>query len=268
MLGYIRKSNRPYAELFLFIFSLQGCFSTAYADKFASIIIDDLGNSYEHGQAIIDFPAPITLAILPQTQFASQLATQAHFSNKEVMLHLPLQSVEHHKSSPGTLKLHMTRQQFTQQLQQNLASVPYISGINTHMGSLLTQHPGHMDWLMAEISSLDNIFFIDSRTSNKSVVSETATNYQIPNLVRDVFLDPDFKPETIRRQFDQFIAISKKQGYAIAIAHPHPTTLAFLKQNLAKLAENGIELVSVSKLLELRGNENHVTCTGTTCSGL
>ncbi|MDH5611326.1 MAG: divergent polysaccharide deacetylase family protein [Gammaproteobacteria bacterium] len=268
MLGYNRERYRIYAGHFLLFFTLFGIFSTTQAAKVASIIIDDLGNSYEHGQTIINFPAPITLAILPQTKFANQLATQAHYNHKEVMLHLPLQSVEHHKSSPGTLKLHMTRQQFTRQLKENIASVPYISGINTHMGSLLTQHPGHMDWLMAEISHLDNLYFIDSRTSNKSVVTEAATNYQIPNLERDVFLDPDFKPETIRIQFDHFIAITKKQGYAIAIAHPHPSTLAFLKQNLDKLAENGIELVPVSKLLELRGNENHVTCTGTTCSGL
>ena len=253
----------------LLIFTALLCFfSTARADKLASIIIDDIGNSYEHGQTVINFPAPITLAILPQTQFATRLATLAHRNNKEVMLHLPLQSVEHHRPTPGTLKLHMTQQQFKQQLQKNLSSVPHISGINNHMGSLLTQHPGHMDWLMSEISNLNDIYFVDSLTSSKSVAIETASNYQIPNLVRDVFLDPDFRPETLRKQFQRFIDITKKNGYAIAIAHPHPTTLAFLKQNLDKLAEHGIELVPVSKLLKSRGNESHVTCTGTTCSGL
>ena len=264
MPGYHRK----YAKQFLVFLSLAGFFSSSEAAKLASIIIDDIGNSYEHGQTIINFPAPITLAILPQTRFARKLATQAHNSNKEVMLHLPLQSIEHHKPTPGTLKLHMTQQQFTQQLKDNIASVPHISGINNHMGSLLTQHPGHMDWLMAEVAKHDDVYFVDSRTSNKSVVTEMATSHQVPNLVRDVFLDPDFKPETIRRQFDRFIELVKKNGHAIAIAHPHPVTLSFLKQNLDKFAENGIEIVPVSKLLELRGDESHVTCTGTTCSGL
>ncbi|MCW8831204.1 MAG: divergent polysaccharide deacetylase family protein [Gammaproteobacteria bacterium] len=240
----------------------------AEAAKLASIIIDDIGNSYQHGQTVINFPAALTLAILPQTEYATTLATQAHHNNKEVMLHLPLQSIEHHRPTPGTLKLHMTQQQFIYQLKENIASVPHISGINNHMGSLLTQHPGHMDWLMSEVANLDNIYFVDSRTSTKSLVTDSATSHQVPNLVRDVFLDPDFKPETIQKQFDQFIEITRKKGHAIAIAHPHPTTLAFLKQNLSKLTENGIELVPVSKLLELRGDENHVTCTGTTCSGL
>lgn len=263
-----RKYPRSYVGHFLLSLSLLGFFSSSQAAKVASIIIDDVGNNYEHGQTIINFPASVTLAILPQTQFARQLATEAHHKNKEVMLHLPLQSIAHHKSSPGTLKLHMTHKQFKKQLQENLASVPYLSGINSHMGSLLTQHPGHMDWLMAEVANLDNMYFIDSLTSIKSVVTEIASDYQIPTLARDVFLDPDFKPETIRKQFDRFIQIAKKKGHAIAIGHPHPTTLSFLKQNLKKLAANGIELVPISKLLELRGNESHVTCTGTTCSGL
>ena len=262
------KQHRKYAKQLLTFITLLSVFSISEAAKLASIIIDDIGNSYEHGQTIINLPVAITLAILPQTEFATTLATQAHRKNKEIMLHLPLQSIEHHEASPGTLKLHMTQQQFSKQLKENIASVPYISGINNHMGSLLSQHPGHMDWLMSEIAGMDNLYFVDSRTSSKSVITEIATGYQIPNLVRDVFLDPDFKLETISKQFDRFIEITKKKGHAIAIAHPHPTTLSFLQKNLKRLAENGIEIVPVSKLLELRGNENHVTCTGTTCAGL
>ncbi len=254
-------------RLFVFVV-LLAAFSAADAEKIASIIIDDLGNNYEQGQTVVNFPAALTLSILPQTTFATTLANQAHANDKEVMLHLPLQSVEHHKHSPGTLTLHMTRHQFDHSLKQDLASVPHVRGINNHMGSLLSQHPGHMDWLMAEISTLDNIYFIDSRTSHKSVIADTASHYRIPNLVRDVFLDPDAKPETIRKQFERFIDVVKRKGYAIAIAHPYPTTLSFLRNNLDKLAEHGIELVPVSKLLELRENEKYATCSDTTCSRL
>lgn len=262
------ESNTKRLQQCLIFFCLSVFFSGAQAAKLASIIIDDLGNNYEHGKTIINFPASITLSILPQTQYATQLATLAHHHNKEVMLHLPLQSIGHHKATPGTLKLHMTRLQFSQQFKINLDSVPHVQGINNHMGSLLTQHPGHMDWLMTELSKLHDVYFVDSRTSKKSVAAKIADSYDIPNLSRDVFLDPDTKPGTLRKQFDHFIAITKKQGYAIAIAHPYPSTLAFLKKNIEKLAENGIELVPVSKLLELRGNQNYVTCTGPTCSGL
>lgn len=240
----------------------------ASAEKYASIIIDDLGNSYEHGRAVVDFPAPLTLAILPRTDFAREIAQLAHKNHKEVMLHLPLQSVENHRHSPGTLDLHMSHQEFSRELKHNLNSVPHISGINNHMGSLLTQHPGHMDWLMAEIALLNNMYFIDSRTSTKSVAATIASEYHIPNMERDVFLDPDFRPETIRRQFDRFLDVAGKQGYAIAIAHPHSVTLTFIYNHLSELEAQGIKLVPVSRLIALREKNENVTCTGTTCSGL
>ncbi len=49
------------------------------------------------------------------------------------------------------------------QLNANLASIPHIRGVNNHMGSLLTQHLGHMDWLMQALERRGDLYFIDSR---------------------------------------------------------------------------------------------------------
>ena len=182
------------------------------------------------------------------------------------MLHLPLQSVEHFKHSPGTLNLHMSRRAFVQQLQSNIGSVPHVRGINNHMGSLLTRHPGHMNWLMQEIARQDGLYFVDSLTSNKSVAAHFATEHQVPNLIRDIFLDPDPRPETLQKQFARFIQIANKRGYAIA--HPYPTTIAFIKDHLQELERHNIKLVPVSTLINLHGSKTNVTCTGTTCAGM
>ena len=71
-----------------------------------------------------------------------------------------------------------------------------------------------------------------------------------------------------KKQFQHFIDTINHQGYAIAIAHPHPRTLQFLKEHLAELEDNGIELVTVSQLMKLKAGKTYVTCTGTTCAGL
>lgn len=240
------------------------------AEKLASIIIDDLGNSLDHGAAVLDIKAPLTLAILPLTDFGPTLARIAHQQGKDVMLHLPLQSVEFHPPTPGTLKLHMTREQFMHQLSTNLASVPYLSGVNNHMGSLLTQHPGHMDWLMQELGRRGDLYFIDSRTTTKSVASEYAVRHGVPHLDRDIFLDPDYSLPTLRRQFDRFIDIASRHGRAIAIAHPHPRTLEFIRQNISELKRKDIELVPVSTLLSRQSHEEstHVAHTGAPRTGL
>ena len=240
----------------------------AIAEKFASIIIDDIGNNFERGKEVIDFPASVTLSILPRTTFSRQLAELAHKKHKEVMLHLPLQSIENRPETPGTLTLHMTHLQFAKQLRLDIASVPYIKGINNHMGSLLTQHPGYMDWLMSAISTKHSLFFIDSRTTKKSVAAEIATEHGIPNLSRDVFLDPNASLTALKHQFERLIEIANKKGFAIAIAHPHPRTLQFLKVHLADLKKHGISIVPVSTLLLKERSRQNVSCIGATCTGV
>ncbi len=224
-------------------------YAEIHAEKFASIIIDDIGNNLKNGQDIINLPFALTIAILPRTDHAKKLALLAVKSHKEVMLHLPMQSVAHHKHSPGTLDLHMTESEFNRQLQLNLNSVPYVRGVNNHMGSLLTRHPGHMSWLMSALSQRGDLYFIDSKTSSKTVAEKIATEYNIPNLTRDVFLDPDNKKNTLRQQFDRFIQKANQQGYALAIAHPYPKTIKFLQNHLTELNQHGITLLPVSELI-------------------
>ncbi len=243
----------------------------AHAEKFASIIIDDVGNNLKNGQDIIKLPVALTISILPKTSYAKELARLAVKNHKEVMLHLPMQSVEHHKHSPGTLDLHMTKYEFNQQLRLNLNSVPYVSGVNNHMGSLLTRHPGHMRWLMDELSHRGGLYFIDSRTTSKSVAKKIANEYKIPSLSSDFFLDPDNKENTLRQQFDRFIKKIDQRGYAIAIAHPYPNTIKFLQNHLKELSEQGITILPVSKLIRntnKKRENNHVACTGAPCTGL
>lgn len=265
--------KRSLLKAFTFAFTILSC-SALNAEKFASIIIDDLGNNFHHGQAAINLPDNLTFAILPKTTYAKDLARLATKNRKEVMLHLPMQSVEHHEHSPGTLDLHMTKREFINQLQLDLNSVPYIRGVNNHMGSLLTRHPGHMTWLMDELGRRGGLYFIDSKTTHKSIADKIAIEYNIPNLSRDFFIDPDYKEHTMRRQFNRFIDKINQRGYALAIAHPHPKTIAFLKKNLHRLKQHRITLLPVSELIHAAmkinklQDDNHVACTSTTCTGL
>ncbi len=269
-----RPPHQP-LRLVSFTFLLLALTRTpVHAEKIASIIIDDVGNNLEYGQQVINLPATLTISILPKTVFAKDLARLAVKRNKEVMLHLPMQSVEHLQHSPGTLDLHMTRNEFREQLRLNLNSVPYIRGVNNHMGSLLTRHPGHMTWLMDELSQRGGLYFIDSKTTSKSIAEKIAVEYKIPSLSRDFFLDPDHEKATLRKQFDRFIQKVNQRGYALAIAHPYPQTIKFLKAHLDELHEHGIKLIPVSELvitanrINKQQENHHVACTGTACSRL
>jgi polysaccharide deacetylase 2 family uncharacterized protein YibQ len=217
-----------------------------------ALIIDDIGDNLRLGLRAIRLPGNVTCAFLPHTDYARRLAVSAHKRAKEVMLHLPMESEDEINPGPGALTLDMTQSEFIHTFESDLEAIPYATGINNHMGSLITQHPGHMHWLMQEIIRRGNLFCVDSRTTELSVAQQVARESGVPNLRRNIFLDNDQRPEAIAAQFARLIALAKRKGSAVAIGHPHPATLRFLEEQLPRLADEGIQLVTVSQLIALK----------------
>jgi polysaccharide deacetylase 2 family uncharacterized protein YibQ len=215
------------------------------------LIIDDLGDRLEDGLRALALPGNVTYAILPQTSYSTRFAKLAHNRGKEVMLHQPMQALSGKEMGPGGLSLHMTRKGFTRTLRANLLSVPHASGVNNHMGSLLTRHPGQMAWLMDELQKR-GLFFIDSKTTSHSVARKIAVEQQLPNLQRNIFLDHDKSEAAISLQFERFIAQAKAVGSSLAIGHPYPETLQVLERLLPTLEEQGVELLPASVLIAER----------------
>jgi len=219
-----------------------------------ALIIDDMGNQQRQGQRVIALPGPVACAFLPYGAFTESLARQAHTSHKEVMLHLPMQAVEQAQGpqQQGMLTLEMTRTQFLAEFSRDIDAVPYASGVNNHMGSLLTRHPGSMAWLMQAIDGHGGLFFVDSRTTRATVAEQLATEYGIPNTARKVFLDNIAEPAAVRAQFRQLLADARRDGTALGIGHPRPATLQVLAEELARLDEQGIQLLPVASLIKMQ----------------
>lgn len=215
-----------------------------------AIIIDDLGYARAAGERAIDLPGPVAYAILPGAPRARYLAELAHASGKDVMLHLPLQAADRNEpAEPGMLQLDMSRRQFASAFGESFGAVPHIIGVNGHMGSLLTRHPGHMRWLMEEIRLREGLFFVDSYTTTRSVAMSAARERGVPALKRDVFLDADPGAEGLQRAFSRLKKIATEQGFAVAIGHPYPDTLSFLQDALPGLRHAGFEHVSIRRLI-------------------
>jgi polysaccharide deacetylase 2 family uncharacterized protein YibQ len=219
------------------------------------LIIDDLGDRLHDGLRAIALPGNVTCAILPQTTFSRRFAELAHRQGKEVMLHQPMQALNGEAMGPGGLSLYMTHEAFVSTLRANLESVPYARGLNNHMGSLLTRHPGQMAWLMDALEEHGGLFFVDSTTTSHSVALKVALEHQLPGVRRNVFLDNDRSEAAIRQQFAHFIAQAKAVGSSLAIGHPYPETLQVLEQMLPTLSEQGVDLYPVSQLIAQRNEQ-------------
>lgn len=218
-----------------------------------AIIIDDLGYQLEAGRRAIALPGPLAFAILPETPRARVLAETAYRNGKEVLLHLPLQAEDYtDPAGAGSITLDMGRDAFESAFAAAIESVPFVIGVSSHRGSLLTRHPGHMTWLMEELRAREGLFFIDSFTTPRSVALKMANEAGVQAARRDVFLDHDRSPEALAAQFERLKFVARKRGVAVGIGHPYPETLDFLEAALPGLAEDGFELIRISERLGLR----------------
>ena len=217
-----------------------------------AIIIDDLGHNYTVGKKLIDMPYQMTYAILPQRPYSVQLANLAADHGKEVMVHLPMQSSDYQELGSGALTMEQTRQQFMRTVRESIEAVPNAKGVNNHMGSLLTRHPGHMTWLMQTLSLENgNLYFVDSKTTAQTIAGQIAREHFVPSITRDVFLDSVQNEDDITNQLTLLLQLAREKGHAVAIGHPYPETIASLKNFLPRLAEENIEVVPVTRLVKL-----------------
>jgi len=216
-----------------------------------SIIIDDIGY-HQSDRQMIDLPGDITFAILPNGPKAKPLADYAYQQGKEVMLHMPMQSTLGLAAEVGVLNIDMQESHVVAGLREAFTKVPHAIGLNNHQGSLLTRHPGHMTWVMKEVQR-QGVFFVDSRTSSQSVAEDIAIEQGVPTVRRDVFLDHVIDKNSIKLELNRLIQLAQKKGHAVGIGHPHPETLAVLREFIPLLKSQGVLLVPISKQLERNG---------------
>ena len=108
-----------------------------------------------------------------------------------------------------------------------------------------------MHWLMQAVKK-HRLFFVDSRTTHKSIAFAIARQQSVLTARRDVFLDNDRTTYAIDRQFRLLMAIAKRRKSAIAIGHPYTETLEYLEYALPMLAAENIRVVPVSEVINLR----------------
>lgn len=241
--------KRTHWFLFVVIFLSSAASSAAQSDSpTLCLIIDDLGGSLKSGTRAISLPGDITYAILPHLKYSKKLAHIAHTEGKELILHAPMANIDRLPLGPGGLKKNQTKRQIQRTLQDAIVSVPYIKGINNHMGSSLTQMEKPMYWVM-QLLKQHELYFVDSRTTSKTVAWRIAEQQGVPSLARDIFLDHERTWSFVDSQFKSAISFAKKYGHVVVIAHPYSVTLDYLEKALPELKYQGVRLVRASTLI-------------------
>ena len=208
------------------------------------IIIDDV-STLTQKEKILNIGYPITMAFLPPTaghKDSAKIAQSLPFH----MIHFPMQASSTFKGEEvDTLKVTDSYEKIENRVKQLRAWYPNAIYTNNHTGSVFTENDEAMDKLFRALKKY-NFIFVDSRTSAKSVAKKYAVKYNMPYIVRNTFIDNDQNFSSIQNQLKKAVEISKKQGYAIAIGHPHEITLKVLKESKHLLKD--VEPILLNKL--------------------
>jgi len=231
-----------------FLCALLWSSSQLHADARLAIIIDDIGYNQSQSERAARLNGAFTLSVLPFTPHGISTAQLAHQQGKELMLHAPMSNLKNMPLGLGGLVTGMDKTAFITTLRKDLDNIPYIKGVNNHMGSRLTQEPEPMQWLMDELNSR-KLYFVDSRTSAQTRAFDIARASKVPSLKRDVFLDDVEETSAIEQQLKRALQLARQHGSAVAIGHPYPTTLSVLEQIQPLLDQEQVQLVYASQLL-------------------
>ncbi len=224
----------------------------APSENKVAIIIDDMGSSLEAVQEICALKLPVTVSILPLSTYALETAQIAHEHGLEVMLHLPGESLNHQDGideTNGFIRSGMDEKDIRRIIEESLAKVPYVEGINNHMGSKITQEETVMRPIL-ELLKGKGLYFIDSRTTADSIAYDLAQKMGLRSAYRNVFLDSPTGVNFTKQKIVDLCRFSLRTGKAIAIGHPFPETLEALRKNFGLLQKYRVTPVFVSQVVE------------------
>jgi len=212
-----------------------------------AIIIDDVGVSTSLNKILEDINLPLNISILPGQSKSKQMSLVGKQMGWDVLLHLPMEPREKSWVDSTFIKVGMDRREIEEKVTAYLQELPYVNGINNHMGSLATTKEDIMRVILGIVKDR-GLYFIDSLTTPDSVGEKVSREIGLKRFAkRDIFLDNISDREYIRSQMDRLVGIGIKDGNAIGICHLRKDTLWVIKEYNWKDKE--IELVLLSEIL-------------------
>lgn len=223
--------------------------SRKYSGKLA-VIVDDCGYDMSSVRTLLNTGLPLNFAVLPYKPYSSDVLEMIKSDGRVAMLHLPMEPMDRSAMSEGssTICTDMSKDKILELTRKAINSLPGVSGVNNHQGSKATADSATMTTVLQELRNQD-LFFVDSRTSSKSVARDKAVAMGVPTASNDIFLDNSSDVQAIRKQIYKAMDIAEKNGSAIAICHARPNTAKAWSMYAEEIKNTGIELVPITDLL-------------------
>ncbi|HVJ51215.1 MAG TPA: divergent polysaccharide deacetylase family protein [Aliidongia sp.] len=214
-----------------------------------AIVIDDMGLDRRHSAEVTELPAPLTLSYMTYAEDLAAQTEAARHRGHEIMLHVPMEPLAAHVDpGPNALRVSLDDAEIRKRLDWGLGRIDGIVGINNHMGSRFTESAPGMSVVMSVLRER-GLFFLDSRTTPRSVGVTLAQEAGVPHAARDIFLDDTMTDPAVASELAKTEAVARRTGIVVAIGHPHPSTIEELRRWLPEAEAHGFRLVPMSAII-------------------
>lgn len=221
----------------------------ALATPRIALIIDDIGFSRSRLRRFLDIGAPMTFAVLPRLGKSPALAEEIRAQGHEVMLHQPMEPFNHDiDPGPGALYVGDGADRILKVMEENISDVPFVTGINNHMGSRFTACRREMKEVL-EVVKTRGLFFVDSLTTSHSTAYGTARMLSMAAARRNFFLDNHPDESYVLSQLQRLRRYARRTGHAIGIGHPFKETARAVESFFHVIGESDISMVHISSLI-------------------
>ncbi|QFT88520.1 Divergent polysaccharide deacetylase [Bacillus sp. THAF10] len=230
----------------------DGVSANEHTSTKVAIVIDDLGNNMKGTEEILSLPVTLTVAVMPFLSTTEKDAKMAYKMGHEVILHLPMEPIKGKSSwlGPGAITSGLSNEEVYKRVNDAIDSVPHAVGINNHMGSKITADERIMK-IILEICKERNLYYLDSKTSKKSVVAPIAKELGVPFLENEMFFDEVMTTNHIVKQTNHLIKKTEVDDSIIAIGHvgiAGEKTASVLKEYIPMIQKHA-QIVTLSNLL-------------------
>jgi polysaccharide deacetylase 2 family uncharacterized protein YibQ len=211
-------------------------------------LIDDAGNNLGELDPFLNFPGPLTIAVLPGLPNSVEAARRIRAAGKEVFLHQPMEALGGRNPGPGAVYAGMGAAEIRAIVNKNLDEIWPVAGMNNHEGSRVTMDEAAMETILG-ICRERGILFVDSRTTAETAAPAAARKLGIVIGERDVFLDNEQDRNSILGYIGTGLRKAEQKGSAVMIGHTWSPALAPLLYELyADWLKEGYTLSTVSAL--------------------
>jgi uncharacterized protein len=232
--------------------SMMNAETVKHPNKKLAIVIDDFGNEMKGTDEMLNLPIPLTVAIMPFLSTTKEDAELAYEKGHQVIVHLPMEPKKGKKSwlGPGAITTDLSDKEIKERVEKAIKDVPHAVGMNHHMGSKATEDERVMR-IILEVCRTKGLFYLDSKTTGKSVIPKLATELGVPYLENDLFFDHVYSASHIHRQASKLAKQLEDRQQFIAIGHVGVTgekVVSALKTYIPEY-EKMAEIVPLSALI-------------------